>query len=186
MIGPRKLTATLPLFLIFEKQKSIKFFLKRNYRSSTFLYAPYTYSGNWIFWKKHLACNPTYLADVIAYQNNTKIGILFEFIDTSDIITIYSMYNLQRNSYVSVLLTPESEVKSIAMLWRSAGFAERELTEFFGVVTVSSADSRNLLLDYNQTNFPLRKEFDVYGSHELKYNKFFDKPTWLENTLNLV
>lgn len=53
---------------------------------------------------------------------------------------------------------------------KGVAWAVREAKEFFGLFTLKTADSRNLLLDYSNTAHPLQKQFPVQGVEEAYFN----------------
>lgn len=64
------------------------------------------------------------------------------------------------------------EFISVADLWKSANWHERETAELFGVQFVGHPDPRNLLLPANWEGFPLRKGYsnlDNYHGIKVKY-----------------
>jgi NADH:ubiquinone oxidoreductase subunit C len=46
----------------------------------------------------------------------------------------------------------------------------REVKEFFGLNSLKTADSRNLLLDYSLCTSPLKKVFPTQGLEEVYFN----------------
>lgn len=65
--------------------------------------------------------------------------------------------------HVSVSQPIESETLpefvSVADLWKSANWHERETAELFGIRFIGHPDPRNLLLPANWEGFPLRKDY---------------------------
>lgn len=53
----------------------------------------------------------------------------------------------------------------------------------FGIKYLNAGDSRRLLLDYNDYSNPLKKDYDVFGSTELRYTSVTEKPMFVPNTL---
>jgi len=52
-----------------------------------------------------------------------------------------------------------AEIESVANIWRTAEFHEREIFELFGVTFLHHPDLRKLILDDYWTGFPLRKDY---------------------------
>jgi len=50
-------------------------------------------------------------------------------------------------------------IESVANIWRTAEFLEREVYELFGVTFLHHPDLRKLILDDYWTGFPLRKDY---------------------------
>lgn|ERR1035437_5418049 len=52
-----------------------------------------------------------------------------------------------------------AEIESVAHIWRTAEFHEREIYELFGVTFLHHPDLRKLILDDYWTGYPLRKDY---------------------------
>ena len=52
-----------------------------------------------------------------------------------------------------------AEIESVAHIWRTAEFHEREIYELFGVTFLHHLDLRKLILDDYWTGYPLRKDY---------------------------
>jgi NADH-quinone oxidoreductase subunit C len=85
---------------------------------------------------------------------------------------MYQLCSVHYNSRVTVVLyTKEKEVVStITHLFRSAGWFECEIWDFFGVFFSGNINLHRLLTDYGFRYFPLRKDFPVSGFREVYYN----------------
>ncbi len=55
-------------------------------------------------------------------------------------------------------------VPSLAGLWKSADWNEREVYDMFGIQFEGHPDLRRILMPDDYTDFPLRKEFPLYRS----------------------
>lgn len=98
------------------------------------------------------------------------------------------MYNFFSNSYnrnIFFINSQEAGFVSTVSLWPILGFYEREASELFGIYFSNKNDSRNLLLDYGNTSFPMGISSPV-GKVELRYTKFSDRPKTLPNTISFV
>lgn len=99
------------------------------------------------------------------------------------IFTMYNFFSYKFNSYVNIVSTYETALTSIDSLWGSAGYAERELMEFFGVPLLNKLDTRRLLLDYGLNTNPLLKGEGVFGTEEYVYSKYSDALVKVNSTL---
>ena len=86
---------------------------------------------------------------------------------------VYNLLSLTRNHRLRVVV-PASEVTpvpSVAAIWPSATWFERECWDMYGVVFEGLADLRRLLTDYGFEGHPLRKDFPLSGHVELRYDE---------------
>lgn len=98
---------------------------------------------------------------------NNKDNINSRVINT---VYIFYLNTLNIQLFCSVLLSPSSQVQTIAPLYHNANWAEREFGEMFGIAFKGKKDSRKLLLDYSFVGFPLLKSFSLTGYFELYFN----------------
>ena len=61
-------------------------------------------------------------------------------------------------------------VPSVAELWNSANWYEREAFDLFGIVFDGHNDLRRILTDYGFEGYPLRKDFPLTGFVEVRYD----------------
>lgn len=61
-------------------------------------------------------------------------------------------------------------ISSVSHFFQGLEWAEREISEMFGIEFLFKKDNRKLLLDYSFIGFPLLKSFPVTGLFELSYN----------------
>lgn len=61
-------------------------------------------------------------------------------------------------------------VASVADVWPSAGWYEREAFDLFGIVFEGHIDLRRILTDYGFVGHPFRKDFPVSGYVEMRYD----------------
>ena len=52
------------------------------------------------------------------------------------------------------------QVETVALIWRTAEFHEREVYELFGVVFLNHPDLRKLILPDDWEGYPLRKDYE--------------------------
>ncbi|MDB5378361.1 MAG: NADH-quinone oxidoreductase subunit [Rubritepida sp.] len=86
---------------------------------------------------------------------------------------VYNLLSLTRNARVTVIVpTDESlPVPSVAPIWPTAIWFERETWDMYGVVFAGLADLRRLLTDYGFEGHPLRKDFPLTGFVEVRYDE---------------
>lgn len=59
---------------------------------------------------------------------------------------------------------------SVTSLFHSAGWAEREAWDLYGVYFLNHGDLRRILTDYGFKGFPFRKDFPLTGYIELRFD----------------
>ncbi|MDB5762594.1 MAG: NADH-quinone oxidoreductase subunit [Herminiimonas sp.] len=71
------------------------------------------------------------------------------------------------------VFAPDDEmplVASVANIWSSADWYEREAFDFFGILFDGHNDLRRILTDYGFIGHPFRKDFPVTGYVEMRYD----------------
>jgi len=61
-------------------------------------------------------------------------------------------------------------VDSVAGIWPSANWFEREAFDLYGIVFTGHPDLRRILTDYGFVGHPFRKDFPVSGTVEMRYD----------------
>jgi len=86
---------------------------------------------------------------------------------------VYLLLSLRLNERMTVkLMTDEdSPVPSVAGVFPSAIWAEREVWDLFGVFFSDHPDLRRILTDYGFEGHPLRKDFPLTGHVEVRYDE---------------
>ena len=84
------------------------------------------------------------------------------------------LLSLKHNWRVRVrVFAPDDEmpiVASVAGLWRSANWYEREAFDLYGILFDGHNDLRRILTDYGFIGHPFRKDFPVSGYVEMRYD----------------
>ena len=77
---------------------------------------------------------------------------------------VYHLYSVEHNDRLrlKVVCGDEGPVPSLAGLWRSAAWNERETYDMFGIRFSGHPDLRRILMPDDYTDYPLRKEFPLY------------------------
>ncbi len=90
---------------------------------------------------------------------------------------VYNLLSLQNNIRVILKIqVPEcASPASVAHLFSSACWYEREIFDMFGVRFSGNKDMRRILTDYGFTGHPLRKDFPLTGHLEVQYDKNLEK-----------
>jgi NADH-quinone oxidoreductase subunit C len=77
---------------------------------------------------------------------------------------VYHLFSYARNDRLrlKVRTGERGPVPSVAELWASADWNERETFDMFGIVFEGHPDLRRILMPDDYTDFPLRKELPLY------------------------
>jgi NADH-quinone oxidoreductase subunit C len=85
---------------------------------------------------------------------------------------VYNLLSLKHNRRlrVKVSATEESAVPSIASIYSTAGWFEREAWDLYGIFFSDHPDLRRILTDYGFEGHPMRKDFPLTGYVEVRYD----------------
>lgn len=131
--------------------------------------------------------NNSYISDTTAFQisntNINNINKLFKNKIKNKIILIYSLYNPLNYTRLSLLTLYSNNnlISSFENFYKNLNWLERELTEFFNIKYINKTDTRNLLLDYNDSNNYLLKTYNTELSTDLYYNLLNDNLSETQN-----
>ena len=85
---------------------------------------------------------------------------------------VYNLLSLKHNQRlrVKVAAAEDQPVPSIAGVFSTAGWFERETWDLYGVYFADHPDLRRILTDYGFEGHPLRKDFPLTGFVEVRYD----------------
>ena len=85
---------------------------------------------------------------------------------------VYMLLSLTRNIRVRVKVETDENtpVPSVADVYRTAGWYEREAWDLYGVFFSGHPDLRRILTDYGFEGHPMRKDFPLTGYVEVRYD----------------
>ena len=85
---------------------------------------------------------------------------------------VYVLLSLQFNTrlIIKVCIDELTVLPSIVEIFPSAGWAERECWDMFGIFFSGNPDLRRILTDYGFEGYPLRKDFPLSGYVESRYD----------------
>ena len=86
---------------------------------------------------------------------------------------VYNLLSLKHNQRLRVKLAADDEttVPSVAAVFSSAIWLEREVWDLFGIFFGDHPDLRRILTDYGFEGHPLRKDFPLTGYVEVRYDE---------------
>jgi NADH-quinone oxidoreductase subunit C len=86
---------------------------------------------------------------------------------------IYALLSYKHNLRIRVKLATDENtpVKSAVALFRNANWFEREVWDMYGVSFEGHPDMRRILTDYGFEGHPLRKDFPLSGTVEVRYSE---------------
>lgn len=107
------------------------------------------------------------LLDAAVYLRSQELGLdnlhCITAIDRKERIElVYIFFSIEKHYAVTikVYLNPDDlKVASLAKIWRSADWLEREVYDLFGVYFLNHPDLRRILTPYSWNVHPLRKDF---------------------------
>jgi len=87
---------------------------------------------------------------------------------------VYHLLSIQHNSRIRVRTFTDEDmpiVNSVATVWASANWYEREAFDLFGIIFDGHPDLRRLLTDYGFIGHAFRKDFPISGNVEMRYDE---------------
>ena len=108
----------------------------------------------------------------VADKFKNDVNLNFDFLmcitalDNGDSKNFTIAYNFHSNNYnhsveIRVLVTDEEEVPSLANIWKTADWHEREAYDMMGIKFYGHPDLKRILLPEDWEGFPLRKDYKV-------------------------
>jgi len=87
---------------------------------------------------------------------------------------VYHLLSIKYNTRIRVktVINELDSLESMTNLYNSAGWAEREVWDMFGILFLNHKDLRRILTDYGFEGFPLRKDFPLSGYIAVRYDEF--------------
>ncbi len=136
-------------------------------------------------WTLHLASKNDLIATLEILKNDPELDFAVladlcgcDFIAREQRFELnYHLLSITKNKRIrlKVKFAFGEKVESVAVLYSTACWFEREAFDMFGIEFLNAPDHRRILTDYNFVGFPLRKDFPLSGFKEIKYSKTDNK-----------
>ena len=140
------------------------------------------FSKEWGCDQLTLICESSDLIQLITFlrdDSNTLFKILLDIagVDwperTNRFEVVYHLLSLTHNQRIRIKLQTADTmpVPSIASLYSSACWYEREAWDLFGIMFIGNPDLRRILTDYGFEGHPMGKDFPLTGHVEVRYDE---------------
>ncbi|MDD5058629.1 MAG: NADH-quinone oxidoreductase subunit C [Sideroxydans sp.] len=87
---------------------------------------------------------------------------------------VYHLLSVSHNMRLRVRVFAQDDenpvLNSVAEIWSSANWYEREAFDLYGIIFIGHPDLRRLLTDYGFVGNPFRKDFPLSGHVEMRYD----------------
>lgn len=144
------------------------------------LYTPNTWKSSLIAVLKYETHNSlTYLSESTAidtykytpFQHSDNLSSeLTRFLKVENLYSLYS-----RTRYTVIEAISKKPIYTSSIFFKNAIWLERELIEMYGVLIHTYFDTRNLLLEYSFTDYPMVKTYPCEGYVDIYYDFFRDQ-----------
>jgi len=86
---------------------------------------------------------------------------------------VYNLLSLKHNQRIRIVVQADAEtvMPSVAGVYSTANWFEREVWDMYGILFADHPDLRRILTDYGFQGHPLRKDFPLTGYVELRYDE---------------
>ena len=114
--------------------------------------------------------NPSTFFDMLSCVTGIDNGV-----EANTMEVVYNLYSIPfyHHLMLKVVLPREKpEIDSVASIWRSADWYEREIYDMFGIKFIDHPDLRRILMPADWEGYPLRKDFkhqEYYRDVKVEY-----------------
>jgi NADH:ubiquinone oxidoreductase subunit C len=98
---------------------------------------------------------------------------------------LYNFWNISFNLKILIHLKIKNFfeiVPSLASIFYSSNWLEREVWDMFGIFFIYHNDLRRILTDYLFIGYPLRKDFPLSGYYECLYDELYQNIIYVKNS----
>ena len=129
-----------------------------------------------------LDCDPGGIVRLLTFLRDDANSLFKQLLDIAGVDwperdrrfdVIYNLLSLSHNQRVRVRVRTDEEtpVPSVAAVFKSASWYEREAWDLFGIRFSDHPDLRRILTDYGFEGHPMRKDFPLTGHVEVRYDE---------------
>ncbi len=129
-----------------------------------------------------LATNSGHIETLLKFLRDDKSCAFTQLIDICGVDypdrvlrfdVVYHLLSMTKSMRIRVKLQADEDmqVPSVIELFPTANWFEREAFDMYGIFFASHPDLRRLLTDYGFEGYPLRKDFPLTGTVELRYDE---------------
>ena len=108
----------------------------------------------------------------------SRQSVILDDADTFDdkrFAVIYNLLSIKHNSRIRLRVYTGDKnppiIPSVASIWSSANWLERETFDLYGILFEGHPDLRRILTDYGFVGHPFRKDFPLSGNVEIHYDE---------------
>ena len=108
----------------------------------------------------------------------SRQSVILDDADTFDdkrFAVIYNLLSIKHNSRIRLRIYTGDKnppiIPSVASIWSSANWLERETFDLYGILFEGHPDLRRILTDYGFVGHPFRKDFPLSGNVEIHYDE---------------
>ena len=112
----------------------------------------------------------------------SRQSVILDDADTFDdkrFAVIYNLLSIKHNSRIRLRVYTGDKnppiIPSVASIWSSANWLERETFDLYGILFEGHPDLRRILTDYDFVGHPFRKDFPLSGNVEIHYDEKKEK-----------
>jgi len=129
------------------------------------------------FEKIHQICEFLHEDDRYYFDQLSSLTGIDNGIEAATMEVIYHLYSIPKDYHLAlkvVLPRENPEVESVANIWRTANWHEREAYDLLGIRFTGHPDLRRILLPADWEGYPLRKDYQAqekYHGMTVKYDR---------------
>ena len=116
--------------------------------------------------KEDIAAVCGFLKSELSYNLLTDVTAVDYLGKTPRFMMVYNLYSIPNKDRLRVkapVTEEDSSIDTLAILWNSANWLEREVYDLFGITFTGHPDLRRILMTEDWVGHPLRKDYPLQG-----------------------